>query len=215
MPEPWNKDKTGLQTAWNKGSHCSEETKNKISIANQGKKSWNTGKSMSEETKEKVRKAKVGSIPWNKGKKTGIIPKTAFKKGSVPKKPFIKGQIAWNKGMSDPAWQKENNANWKGGIKIGSGGYILINKPEHPFCDSQGYVKRSRLTMEEHIGRQLYPQEIVHHKGTNFNIGTIENKQDDRIENLQLFSNHSDHMKHHAELKKLRCVLKQNSQPNI
>ena len=194
MPDPWNKNKKGLQVAWNKGTPCSEETKTKIGEANKGKISSMKNKKHSEETKIKISQSKIGSTPWNKGLQTGIIPKTAFKKGHIPIKPFIKGQKSWNKGLSNPEWQRENNPNWKGGIKIGANGYILIYKKEHPFCDSQGYFKRSRFTMEQKLGRYLKPEEVVHH------INSIKN--DDRIENLQLFPNHSEHMKHHAKLKK-------------
>lgn len=35
---PWNKDKKGLQVAWNKGKKLSEETKLKISLKKRGKK---------------------------------------------------------------------------------------------------------------------------------------------------------------------------------
>lgn len=191
---PWNKGKKGLQISWNKGISCSEETKIKIGLANKGKESWNKGIPYSEKIKNKISQSKLGCIPWNKGIKTGLIPKTAFKKGNVAKKPFIKGQIPWNKGKSNTAWQKENSSNWKGGIKIGANGYILLYKKEHPFCDSQGYVKRSRITMEEKIGRYLKPEEVVHH------INGI--RDDDKIENLQLSFNHSEHMKHHANLRK-------------
>ncbi len=38
MPEPWNKGKTGLQVAWNKGIPMSEETKKKDSISHLGKR---------------------------------------------------------------------------------------------------------------------------------------------------------------------------------
>lgn len=52
--DPWNKGKTGVQTAWNKGKHHSEETKQKISESGKGRKPWNKGKPMSEEQKRKI-----------------------------------------------------------------------------------------------------------------------------------------------------------------
>lgn len=44
------------------------EAKQKISMANKGRKTW-LGKHHSEETKRKISESKKGHIPWNKGKK--------------------------------------------------------------------------------------------------------------------------------------------------
>ena len=51
--------------------------------------------------------------------------------------------------------------------------------------------------MEKHLGRYLKPEEIVHHKGTKYPMGSVKDKQDDRPENLQLFTNQSKHMEFH------------------
>ena len=77
---------------------------------------------------------------------------------------------------------------WRNGIKH-SGGYIFIQSKEHPFCSSEGYVKRSRLVMEKKLGRYLKPEEVVHH------INRI--RDDDRPENLKLFSNIGSHTSFH------------------
>lgn len=76
-------------------------------------------------------------------------------------------------------------ANWKGGRRKHKG-YILIYAPQHPFAIQRFYMKEHRLVMEEHLGRYLRPEEIVHHIN--------HDKTDNRIENLQLFKNHSEHM---------------------
>jgi hypothetical protein len=88
----------------------------------------------------------------------------------------------------------ENNPMWAGGKKIGKGGYILVWRPDHPYANSQGYVSEHRLVMEEHIGRYLSPDEIVHHKN--------KNRQDNRIENLQLLESNSAHAKLESKLRK-------------
>jgi len=80
-----------------------------------------------------------------------------------------------------------NNPRWKGGIKIHAYGYILVASPNHPHKDKQGYVRKHRLVMEEHLGRLLESTEDIHHIN--------EDKTDNRIENLELFQSRSEHIK--------------------
>lgn len=80
----------------------------------------------------------------------------------------------------------KNHYNWKGGIQKSTQGYIMVYKPEHPFA-SRKYIKRATLVMEKYLGRYLIPPELVHHKNNIFD--------DDRIENLQLCANKSEHVK--------------------
>ena len=89
------------------------------------------------------------------------------------------------------------NNNWKGGERKDSEGRIVISKREHPFARKTGYIYRSRLVMEKKIGRYLKPCEVVHHKGIKYPIGSIENIQDDRPENLELFPNKGSHIRFH------------------
>ena len=58
----------------------------------------------------------------------------------------------------------QNKAKWKGG-EVHCNGYVYIYSPEHPNKNAMGmgYVKRSRLTMERHLGRYLDREEFVHH----------------------------------------------------
>ena len=74
---------------------------------------------------------------------------------------------------------------WKGGKRMLLG-YVRSYKPDHPFHDIDGYVMEHRLVMEEHLGRYLTPKEVVHH------INKV--KDDNRIENLQLFDSNSMHL---------------------
>jgi hypothetical protein len=76
------------------------------------------------------------------------------------------------------------NPAWKGGRTQTRRGYILRWAPSHPFANANGFVYEHRLVMEQHIGRYLTANEVVHHQN--------ETKNDNRIENLQLTtaSNH-------------------------
>ena len=77
------------------------------------------------------------------------------------------------------------NPNWKGGRCLLKGEYWLLLCPDHPYADRHGYVREHRLVMEEHLGRYLDPSEVVHH----INGDSLDN----RLENLRLYSSHSDH----------------------
>ncbi len=129
------------------------------------------------------------------------IPKNGINTGR-----FKKGQIPHNKGKKFPEYSGKNSPTWKGG-KIKNRGYVYILKPNHPFCDSQGYIKRANLVMEKHLGRHIILPEIIHHKGTKYPLNSIENKGDDRFINLMLFANNSKHTSYHSKISHPRCHL--------
>lgn len=79
---------------------------------------------------------------------------------------------------------------WKGGRRT-DGRYWFIKVPFHPFS-KKGYVLEHRLVMEKKLGRLLRKKEVVHHINSD--------PRDNRIENLQLLKNNSEHTKLHWKM---------------
>ncbi len=104
----------------------------------------------------------------------------------------IKGKYHPNYGVF-----KELSPNWKGG-RLLSKGYISIRLYPDDFfysmTNKRGYVLEHRLVMAKHLKRCLLPWEIVHHKGTKYPLGSIENKSDNRIENLECLPGRKYHL---------------------
>jgi hypothetical protein len=74
------------------------------------------------------------------------------------------------------------NPAWKGGRRIRRDGYIVVWTPD-------GDILEHRKIMQDHLGRLLSPEEIVHHKDGN--------KQNNEISNLELMTQ-NQHARHHA-----------------
>lgn len=91
-----------------------------------------------------------------------------------------------------PIPKGENHPRWNGGRKMARG-YIKLLKPGHPDATDGRYVFEHRFIMSEHIGRQLFRDEVVHH------INGIKN--DNQIENLVILKR-SQHQSHHASGKR-------------
>lgn len=85
------------------------------------------------------------------------------------------------------------NPNWKGGKLLKRNGYIQIYMPEHPQCNSRGYIYEHRLIMEKNIGRYLEKYEVVHH--IDFN------KCNNNISNLMIVTP-QEHIRLHTPHKK-------------
>ena len=118
---------------------------------------------------------------------------------------------------------------------IRADGYIGIWReavePEYQvMATQQGYILEHRLIMARLQGRPLESWEVVHHKGTKYPLGSLEDKGDNREDNLELLPSQADHMpsilaqqrikKLEAELAVLRTKVddnegKQNGQPKL
>lgn len=105
---------------------------------------------------------------------------------------FIHGHFWKNK--KKEYMRGENHWKWNGGINIDKDGYTLIYSPNHPNRDYKNRVREHILVMEDHLGRYLRDNEEVHH--------IDGNKSNNRIENLMLFNNHSEHIKFEDKFKK-------------
>lgn len=93
------------------------------------------------------------------------------------------------KGIKKPLGEKSHA--WKGG-KTNSKGYIYVYSPNHPYSNKK-HVAEHRLIVENKIGRYLKKEEIIHHIN--------EKRNDNRIENLMIFKNCSEHMKFHQKIR--------------
>ena len=96
----------------------------------------------------------------------------------------------------------EGHPEWRGGRIVDKSGYIHVFVPDHPECQrvnevrrlnangkyyrKEKYIQEHRLVMEAHLGRYLLPTEVVHHRN--------DNKQDNRLDNLELFDSNGRHL---------------------
>lgn len=76
-------------------------------------------------------------------------------------------------------------ANSKGWYK--ENGYIMRKVNNHPKQNKRGYVAEHRLIYEKYLGRFLDSKEVIHHINGN--------REDNRLENLQLSIENSEHIK--------------------
>ena len=109
--------------------------------------------------------------------------KTKEKMSNTLKNQFKNGRIVWNKNKTH--MQGKNHPLWLGGKYINQSGYIYKHSPNHPYKTKGGYVRIHRLIIEKYLGRYLDPEERIHHINSN--------KTDNRIRNLLLFKNESEH----------------------
>jgi len=96
------------------------------------------------------------------------------------------------------AHQNNHKSNWKGGKTLNPSGYMRVRlQPDDfffPMADKAHYVQEHRLVMAKHLKRCLLPWEVVHHKGTKYPPGSLEDKGDNRIENLELITDKRFHI---------------------
>lgn len=84
---------------------------------------------------------------------------------------------------------------------ISKGDYYYALVPEHPNATKHGYVLAHRVIIENHLGRILNKNEVVHHKDGNKKNNNIDNLEVlDIVKHSRMHSN-----KHGHQMVKLKC----------
>lgn len=141
-------------------------------------------------------------VRYGNGKLASVKCSTCSSREALIKTNKARTGISWDE-TRKINWRGEGNSQWKGGRRIQSDGYILLLiQPDDPFyamADKRGVILEHRLVMAKRLGRLLSEEEVVHHKGTKYPMGSIEDKQDNRFENFGLFPSKFEHNKYHLE----------------
>ena len=110
---------------------------------------------------------------------------------------------AKHRAVSKPSsWNnREGHPRWKGGRHVTSDGYVQIvvdlDDPMLVMADERGRVYEHRLMVARSLGRPLVSSEIVHHRNGD--------KQDNRLENLDLTTRTRHSAYHYEEVAALRA----------
>lgn len=123
---------------------------------------------MTEETKRKLSETMKGRPSHMKGKKHSEETKRKLSEAK-------KGKF-------------RIHTKYGGHTKKRTDGYIAVFNPSYHSASAEGYVMEHIIIVEQHLGRYLAGNEVVHH------INKI--RDDNRIENLQVMTR-SEHATHH------------------
>jgi len=121
----------------------------------------------------KDKKGKPSHAVWSDEVRKGLSKKFMGKGNPMY------GKKPWNKGKRIPEMSGENHPNYKGGWI--QDGYKFMYK-------NGRQIGEHTYTMEQHIGRRIKSNEVVHHLNGD--------RLDNRIENLELLTRR-EHMKIH------------------
>ena len=151
---------------------------------------WNKGKKLSPIHRENLSISHMGQIAWNKGKKMPYTEARRLydKRQRGVSKPKPKNFSDTMRKVNPPRQRKKLST-----------GYILIYKPNYLGSRkgkiNKGFIQEHRYILGMFLGRVLTKNEIVHHLNGN--------KKDNRIENLILCKNNSEHTHMHHKMNDL------------
>jgi len=173
----------------NKGIPKSKEHREKLRLANLGKKASpetrrrmseaHRGRHPSEETIAKLRESNLG-LKRSRAFCERMSEVASSRRHTAEYKAKMREALLGK--YPGPA-----SSNWHGGRRQQGGGYWLLYSPEHPFRSKTKYVLEHRLVVEKLLGRYLIHSDSVHH---------INKKHgDNRPENLMAFASKSAHLR--------------------
>jgi len=130
-----------------------------------------------------------------KERKNGLNGSDIAKKYGVSKVCVCRHLKRLNIQNETPIGKRGNeHSQWKGGRGLKSG-YWTIYNPTHPRALKIGRVWEHILIMEKHLGRHIKKTEPIHH--IDFD------RQNNKIENLYLCKNNSEHQQVYKSLHKV------------
>lgn len=77
-------------------------------------------------------------------------------------------------------------------------GYVQVYMPESPMAGKDGWAFLHRIVMAKSIGRDLRPEEVVHH--------VDGNPSNNARSNLMLFANNAEHRRYHGKMSRDRQI---------
>ena len=156
---------------------------NREKVKKQRKQSYKNNR---EETLKRVKKYRENHLEWT------ICPDCG--KGRW----LYKGESESFRCHKCGAKRGKDSSNWTGGRHLDSHGYIRVwldpTSPYYSMKPRHNYICEHRLVIAQHLGRCLTSKEKVHHRGIKYPVDSMENRQDNRIENLKLCNGNGEHL---------------------
>lgn len=124
------------------------------------------------------------------------------KKRFLPKRPeqvyCTKSCASVKKGKMRQGQKTGPRKNWEYAEQIDKNGYVKCYGRLHPYSNGRHMIPKHVIVMELSIGRKIKSTEVVHHKNGN--------RQDNKLENLELMTRSMHSKLHGPKLKRKRGV---------